>query len=129
MVGRLLRFMFGQSRYHIEGTVGFQTDLRTSRQESGYRSTLLLISIAIPEYTIMSSRHTESHGYEGHDAAKGHLRLMFMVCVITIGPETILLVVVGVARNSFVGVDLFDMAIFLLGAVGKSIRGVYNECC
>jgi hypothetical protein len=52
---------------------------------------------------------TESHGYKTHHACESHLRFHFVVDTIALRTQTILLVVVRVARYSLVGVNLFDM--------------------
>jgi hypothetical protein len=53
--------------------------------------------------------HTESHGDEAHHAREAHLRLRFMVHAIAFSAYTILLVVVGVAWDELVCVDLLDV--------------------
>ena len=53
--------------------------------------------------------HTESHGDKAHHASKAHLWLHLMVHAITFSAYTILLVVVGVAWDELVCVDLLDM--------------------
>jgi hypothetical protein len=53
--------------------------------------------------------HTESHGDEAHHAREAHFRLRFMVHAVALSAYTILLVVVGVAWDELVCVDLLDV--------------------
>ena len=49
---------------------------------------------------------------------------MVMIFIVAIGAETIFLVVAGMARDAFVGVDLFDLSgsdLLLLGGVGGTV--------
>lgn len=51
----------------------------------------------------------ERHGDETHHSGEGHTRLRIVGFFIAVGSKASLLVVVGVAGDSLVGVDLFDV--------------------
>jgi hypothetical protein len=98
--------------------------LRKGRRESAIQS--ILYSIVSSLTTPSAGErpvHTESHGDDAHHAGEAHLRLRLMVQAIALGAYTILLVVVGVAWDELVGVDLLD--VFHADVLCFGVRGVH----
>jgi hypothetical protein len=67
----------------------------------------------------------ECHGDQAHDSSEGHLWFMVMVLSISIGPDSILLIVVGVPRHSRDGADDLDLLRIGLGLLRRGLRAVW----
>lgn len=70
---------------------------------------------------------TKCHGNERHDPVEGHLTLVVMVLVVTVCPETVLFVIVRVAWDPLVCMDLLDMVDFRFLFLGCGVNDVYRS--
>ena len=103
-------------------------DVRWDATEEVYRNLAASpycreVSTSKPSY-IQELALTKRHGYQTHRPAKAHLRYMLVVLVIAVGSEAVLLVVVRVAWDPLLGVDLLDVLHATLWLGCRRIRGI-----
>lgn len=54
---------------------------------------------------------TEGHRNQAHDSLEGHGWLVVVVYAIAIGSQPILLIVVRMSRNPFIGLDMLNVVL------------------